>query len=108
MGYSEQIIVADSAEPKSIQELRNLGLNKIRPCRKGRDSVLYGIQLIQQYKIIIRPSCTNTLRDVTNYHWDTDRQGRAIDRPNHDFSHAADALRYAVMDKVRGAAFSFE
>lgn len=108
MGYADQVIVADSAEPKSIQELRNLGLNKIRPARKGRDSVLYGIQLIQQYKIIIRPQCTKSLTDITNYHWDTNKKGEPIDRPNHDFSHAADALRYAVMDKVRGAAFSFD
>lgn len=108
MGYADQVIVADSAEPKSIQELRNLGLNKIRPARKGHDSVLYGIQLIQQYKIIIRPQCVKALTDITNYHWDKDNKGNAVNRPNHDYSHAADALRYAVMDKVRGAAFSFE
>lgn len=108
MGYADQLIVCDSAEPKSITELRNLGCHKVRPARKGRDSVLYGIQLLQQYKIIIHPKCTNTLRDVSSYSWETDKQGNTINRPNHDFSHACDALRYAVTDKVKGATFSFE
>ena len=108
MGYADQHIVCDSAEPKSIQELRNLGCYKVKPARKGRDSVLYGIQLIQQYKLIIHPQCTHTLMDVSNYCWDKDKKGEPINRPNHDYSHACDALRYAIMDKVKGASFSFE
>ena len=108
MGYSDQHVVCDSAEPKSIQELRNLGMYKVKPARKGRDSVLYGIQLIQQYKLIIHPKCTHTIIDISNYSWDKDKSGNTINRPNHDFSHAADALRYAVMDKVKGSSFSFE
>lgn len=108
LGYADQIVVCDSAEPKSIQELRNLGLYKARPARKGRDSVLYGIQLIQQYKVIIHPNCAHTITDISNYSWEKDKQGNLVNRPNHDFSHTMDALRYAVMDKVRGSAFSFE
>ena len=108
MGYSNQVIVCDSAEPKSIQELRNLGCYKARPARKGRDSVLYGIQLIQQYKIIIHPKCQHALIDISNYSWDKDKSGRTLNRPNHDFSHFCDCMRYAVMDKVKGSSFSFD
>ena len=108
MGYSDQPIVCDSAEPKSIQELRNLGIYKAKPARKGRDSVLYGIQLLQQYKIIIHPKCQHAIIDISNYSWDKDKKGNTINRPNHDFSHFCDCMRYAVMDKVKGSSFSFE
>lgn len=107
-GYEGQKIVCDSAEPKSIQELRNLGIYKIKPARKGRDSVLHGIQLIQNYKIYIHPRCTNVIRDISQYSWDKDKDGNVINRPNHDFSHTMDALRYAISDCVREASFSFE
>jgi phage terminase large subunit len=108
MGYANQYIIFDSAEPKSIQELRNYGLYKAKPARKGRDSVLFGIQLLQQYKIIVKPSCINVLREINNYSWETDKSGKTINRPDHTFSHSMDALRYAVMDKVKGSSFSFE
>ena len=108
MGYANQYIIFDSAEPKSIQELRNYGLYKAKPARKGRDSVLFGIQLLQQYKIIIKPSCTNVLREINNYSWEKDKTGKTLNRPDHTFSHSMDALRYAVMDKVKGSSFSFE
>ena len=107
-GYSNQNIVCDSAEPKSIQELRNLGCYKVKPARKGRDSVLHGIQLCQQYKIIVHPTCLNVLREISNYAWETDKKGEPLNRPDHTFSHSMDALRYAVMDKVKGSSFSFE
>ena len=108
MGYSNQVIVCDSAEPKSIQELRNLGCYKARPARKGRDSVLFGIQLLQQYKIIIHPKCTHALIDISNYAWEKDKTGKTINRPDHDFSHFCDCMRYACMDKLKGSSFSFE
>lgn len=108
MGYEGQKIVCDSAEPKSIQELRNLGIYKIKPARKGKDSVLHGIQLIQNYKIIIHPKCINAIRDISQYSWDKDKQGNTINRPNHDFSHFPDCMRYAIADCVRSAAFSFD
>ena len=108
MGYASQHIVCDSAEPKSIQELRNLGMYKVKPARKGRDSVLHGIQLCQQYKIIVHPNCLNVLREISNYAWETDKKGEPLNRPDHTFSHSMDALRYAVMDKVKGSSFSFE
>jgi len=107
-GYEGQKIVIDCAEPKSIQELRNLGCYKVKPCRKGKDSVLHGIQLVQNFKIFIHPRCTNVIRDISQYSWDKDKSGEFINRPNHDFSHTMDALRYAIADTVREASFSFE
>lgn len=95
MGYAKQRIICDSAEPKSIQELREAGINA-EPSVKGADSVLHGIQLLQNYKLIIHPKCVNTYRDAMNYCWAKDKFGKPIDRPEHEFSHTMDALRYAT------------
>lgn len=67
MGYSKERITADSAEPKSIVQLRGLGLPRIHAAKKGRDSVMNGIQLIQDYKIIVHPRCVNFLTEISNY-----------------------------------------
>ena len=94
MGYSKEKIVADSAEPKSIDELRGLGLRHIEPARKGKDSINNGIQFIQNFEIIINPRCVNFLTEVSNYTWEKDKFGNVINRPIDDFNHCLDALRY--------------
>ena len=94
MGYSKEKIVADSAEPKSIDELRGLGLRHIEPARKGKDSINNGIQFIQNFEIIIHPRCVNFLTEVSNYTWEKDKFGNVINRPIDDFNHCLDALRY--------------
>lgn len=100
-GFNKEIITADSAEPKSIDELRGYGLTRIRKARKGKDSVLNGIQFIQEYKIIIHPSCVNFITEISNYTWDKDKLGNKINKPIDDFNHLMDAMRYGLEHKIR-------
>lgn len=93
-GYSKDEITADSAEPKSIDELRSLGLRRIKGAKKGRDSINAGIQFIQNFKIKIHPRCTNFLTEISNYTWDKDKFGNRVNRPIDEFNHLMDALRY--------------
>lgn len=94
-GYGGQRIICDCAEPKSIQELKNEQI-KAEPSRKGRDSVNHGIQLIQNYEIYVHPKCTEFKKEIENYCYLKDRSGRMTDKPDHEFSHGMDAMRYAV------------
>ena len=95
MGYGKERIIADSAEPKSIDQLKGLGL-KIKGAEKGKDSVNHGIQFIQDYEIIIHPRCVNFLTEISNYTWDKDKLGNKLNRPIDDFNHLMDAMRYAL------------
>lgn len=95
MGYSKEKITADSAEPKSIDELKRLGL-RVKAAAKGKDSILNGIQWLQEFEIIIHPSCTNFLTEISNYVWDADKFGNTINRPIDDFNHLMDAMRYGT------------
>lgn len=108
MGYSKERIKADSAEPKSIDELREAGLSRITRARKGKDSVNNGIQYIQGYKIIIHPRCVNFLTEISNYTWDEDRFGSKINAPIDGYNHLMDAMRYGLEDIIIGPAFSFK
>ena len=107
MGYAKERIKADCAEPKSIDELREAGLNRIRAARKGKDSVNNGIQYIQGYTIIIHPRCVHFLTEIANYTWKDDRFGRKLNIPIDDFNHLMDAMRYALEDMLVGSMFSF-
>lgn len=107
MGYSKERIRADSAEPKSIEELRQLGL-KVKAARKGKDSVKNGIQYLQNYEIIVHPRCVNFITEISNYTWDEDRFGNKINTPIDDFNHLMDAMRYAVENIVMGDNYSFD
>lgn len=95
LGYRKERVTADSAEPKSIDELKNYGLN-VKGAVKGKDSIVHGIQWIQDLEIIIHPRCVNFLTEISNYTWDTDRFGKKLNVPIDDFNHLMDALRYAV------------
>lgn len=96
-GYSKERIVADSSEPKSIHELRTLGINHCVPAKKGKDSVLHGIQYIQGFKIIIHPKCKNFINEINNYTWDKDKStGKSVNKPIDDYNHLLDAMRYAL------------
>jgi phage terminase large subunit len=107
MGYGSERIVCDSAEPKSIRELCDEGL-RAEGSRKGRDSVNHGIQLIQNYKIIVHPKCKEFYREICNYCWEKDRNGYLTDKPDHEFSHCMDSLRYTVAKNILPEVFSFE
>ena len=108
MGYRKERIIADSAEPKSIDRLRMLGLNRIRAARKGKDSVLAGIDFLQDFKIIVHPRCANFLTEISNYSWDKDKFGQQINKPVDDFNHLMDAMRYALEEYMRENSFSFD
>jgi len=108
MGYRKERIRADSAEPKSIDRLRTLGLVNIRAARKGKDSVNNGIDFIQDFKIVIHPKCVNFLTEISNYTWDTDKFGKKVNKPIDDFNHLMDAMRYALEDFIKGQTFSFD
>ena len=102
-GYHKEIITADSAEQKSIEEIRKSGIRRIKPARKGKDSVLNGIQYLNQYNIIVHPKCVNTLQELENYCWDKDKQtNEYVNKPVDNFNHILDALRYAVEELSRG------
>lgn len=96
MGYTKENITADSAEPKSIDELRNLGLYRVSAANKGKDSINNGIQYIQDFEIIIHPRCVNFLTEISNYTWDKDKFGNKLNKPIDDFNHLLDAFRYAM------------
>ena len=107
MGYVKERITADSAEPKSIARLRDLGMNRIRAARKGRDSINNGIDFIQDYEIIIHPRCVNFITEISNYTWDKDKFDNKLNKPIDDFNHLMDAMRYALEGYIRGETFSF-
>ncbi len=107
MGYKKEKITCDSAEPKSIEELKQLGL-RVKAARKGKDSIMNGIQFIQDYKIFIHPRCANFITEISNYAWDKDKFGNAINEPIDSFNHLMDALRYGIEDYIvnKGMTFS--
>lgn len=108
MGYVKERIRADSAEPKSNDRLRELGMPNIRAARKGKDSINNGIDFIQDFKIVIHPRCVNFLTEISNYTWEKDKFGKQINKPIDDFNHLMDAMRYALEDLSKGDTFSFD
>lgn len=98
MGYSKEHIRADSAEPKSNDRLRELGIRKLKGARKGKDSINHGIDAIQDYEIVIHPRCVNFLTEISNYSWERDKFGMPTGKPIDDFNHLMDAMRYAFED----------
>lgn len=91
----EAIVVADSAEPKSIDEIKKYGINII-PANKGKDSVRNGIQLVQNQRISVTKRSTNIIKEYRNYLWLTDKDGKVLNEPEHEYSHSMDAIRYAI------------
>lgn len=105
-GWAGNLIIADSAEPKSIEEVRIAGVPRIRPAKKGPDSVRAGILKLQDYQIIIHPSCYNFTIEINNYVWDVDKDGKVLNDPIDDYNHLMDAMRYAA-EKLGQENFSF-
>lgn len=92
------IIYADSAEPKSIAELKSYGLN-VLPVVKGKDSINYGIQLIQQQPFKVTSRSINLIKELQNYVWMKDKEGKELGIPIDNYNHALDALRYLFLMK---------
>jgi len=89
------LTIADSAEPKSIDELKEYGLN-IQPSHKGKGSVLQGIQYVQAQRVSVTKRSLNIIKEYRNYLWATDRDGRVINEPEGGFDHTMDAIRYGL------------
>jgi len=93
-------IVADSAEPKSIEEIYRLGFN-IKPADKGPDSVRNGIDILKRYKLQVTKDSTNLIKELRSYTWATDKEGKNTGVPIDSFNHACDAMRYVALNKLR-------
>ena len=97
LGYQKNIIMCDSADPKSIEEIRRQGIPRVKACKKSPDSVLHGIQQLQQYKIYVLPKCEKTITELQNYAWEKDKKtNEYINKPIDRFNHFLDALRYSM------------
>jgi phage terminase large subunit len=96
LGYGKEQIVADS-EPKSIDNLRDAYGLRVTGAKKGKDSVIGGIQWIQDYEIVANPRCVNFITEIENHGWKKDKFGTLINEPEDDgFHHLLDAMRYAL------------
>ena len=103
MGFGKSVIIADCAEQKSIEEMRREGIIKIKPSVKGADSIIHGIQKLQQYEIIVHPDCEGIITEFQNYAWQKDKQsGEYINKPIDAFNHYIDALRYSLQSAGAG------
>lgn len=97
MGFTKSVIIADAAEQKSIDEIKRLGVYRIKPCVKGQGSILQGIQKLQQYELVIHPNCKEIIEELSNYAWEKDKQtNEYINKPIDKFNHYLDSLRYAL------------
>ena len=92
-----QTIIADSAEPKSIEELFRLGHN-VKPARKGPDSVRQGIDIMRRHKLLVTPESTNLQKELRAYRWEQDKNGRNLNRPVDKDNHGIDAVRYVCLN----------
>lgn len=96
----EVLVIADSAEPKSIAELSTYSLT-VLPCEKGRDSVTNGIQTVQAQRISITSRSTHVINEYRNYLWRTDKDGKILNIPEGTFDHTMDAIRYGITSMVK-------
>lgn len=101
LGYAKEPIRADSAEKKSNQELRNLGISRVIDVKKGAGSVMQGIQYLLQYEWIVDERCVKTIEELENYTWKKDKAtNEYINEPVDSYNHCLDAIRYAIQDKI--------
>ncbi|MCM3273672.1 PBSX family phage terminase large subunit [Paenibacillus elgii] len=107
-GYAKERIIADSSEPKSIDELYDFGIYRIEAAEKGPDSVRAGIDFLQQFEIIVHKfNCPNVSVELASYVWKQDKTGRFLREPIGEFNHALDGLRYSVERIRKGPTFSW-
>ena len=92
-------IYADSAEPKSIDEIHRFGWN-VKPATKGRDSINIGIDMMKRYSLFITKESTNTIKEFRNYKWKEDKNGVVLNDPVDTYNHSIDAIRYALYNKL--------
>jgi phage terminase large subunit len=93
------IAYADSSEPKSIEEIRRTG-QQIKGVTKGKDSINFGIQIMQSQKYLVTSNSTNLIKELRAYCWDKDKTGKQLNKPIDNYNHAIDALRYHEMESL--------
>lgn len=104
MGYSKEVITADAAEQKSIAELKRDGIERVRPAKKGPDSVIQGISFLQQYELVVDDRCVKLIEELENYTYQKDKAtNEYINKPVDSYNHCIDAIRYAV-EEINGQA----
>ena len=96
---SNVVIYADSSEPKSIDEIKRYG-KTIKGVTKGKDSINYGIDIMQQNEYLITSNSTNLIKELRAYCWDVDKHGTRLNKPIDNNNHAIDALRYHEMETL--------
>lgn len=101
LGFAKERIRADCAEPKSNDDLRRLGISRIIPSVKGRDSILNGIAAISEYRITVHPDCVNMIRELSSYVYDDRVNENGKKMPKDSDNHLCDAMRYAFEDVKR-------
>lgn len=99
LGVGNNDVIADSAEPKSIEELYRLGIN-IYPADKGADSIKNGIDILKRYKLNITSTSINLLKEIRSYKWAEDKDGNTLNKPVDYLNHAIDAVRYLALNKL--------
>ena len=90
---------ADSAEPKSIEELHRMGWN-VKPTAKGSDSIMAGIDILKRHKLFVTKDSLNVIKELQNYKWQEDKNGNLLNKPIDSYNHAIDALRYATFNRL--------
>jgi phage terminase large subunit len=93
------IVYADSSEPKSIDEIKRYGI-MIKGVTKGKDSIKYGIDVMQQQEYFVTSQSENLIKELRSYSWDKDKEGKKLNKPIEYFNHAIDALRYHEMESL--------
>ncbi|MFN9581269.1 MAG: PBSX family phage terminase large subunit [Bacteroidota bacterium] len=99
LNFNRNELICDSAEPKSIEELRLQGFN-VHPAIKGADSIKIGIDILKRYDLMITKDSTNLIKELRGYTWDKDNTGKYTGKPIDTFNHALDALRYVALNKL--------
>ena len=98
-GFKDSFIFADSAEPKSIAELRSYGLT-IRGAEKGKDSINFGIAILQEQQFKVTARSHNLIKELRSYMWEIDREGKETNKPIDIYNHCIDAMRYLAISKL--------
>ena len=100
LGVDKRIdIVCDSAEPKSIEELRRFGY-RTHPAKKGPDSILNGIDILKRHRICVTSDSLNLVTELSRYKWMKDANGTLLNRPTDAYNHALDAVRYVALNML--------
>jgi phage terminase large subunit len=99
INFGRQELICDSAEPKSIEELRRQGFN-VHPAMKGADSIKIGIDILKRYELYVTKTSTNLIKELRAYQWETDSNGKLTGKPIDYMNHLIDPMRYIALNKL--------